>query len=69
MKNLNRENANKVEKLVLELAQDQGFDLVEAKNLGDYIWLVLTGHELEKSIASQMLKDLANHPINNKVQS
>ena len=59
MQNLSRNNANKVEKLVFELAQEQGFDLVESKNISDYIWLVLTGHELQK--------ELSNHPINNEV--
>jgi hypothetical protein len=68
MKNLSRNNANKVEKLVFELAQEQGFDLVESKNISDYIWLVLTGHELQKDLATQMLQDLANHPINNEVK-
>jgi hypothetical protein len=68
MQNLSRNNANKVEKLVFELAQEQGFDLVESKNISDYIWLVLTGHELQKDLATQMLQELANHPINNEVK-
>jgi hypothetical protein len=47
MKTLTRTNADKIAKLVFDLAISENQTPEQAQDLCEYFWLVATGHELD----------------------